>query len=542
MSGGRRLDDEDPIHRSSNGFELPPFVDSARLRTRGAPVEDAHFPPPGQFPFTRGFDEEGYRGEPWGMEMYAGFSDPEQANRRYKLLLDNGATGGVSIALDLPTQIGYDSDHMMSAGEVGRSGVALDSYRDVERLLSGVDLARAGHMFSTANCIAPIFYAWILVFCRRNGVDPSTFVLQIQNDPIKEYVARGTQFLPIEAAVKLAGDVVLYSAEHTPSWLPISVSGSHMKQAGASPALEAAFTVANAVTYMADVQRRGLSIAQFNPTLELHFCTEMNFFDEVAKYRAVRRAWSEIAHERFGVPHDRLRFRLHAATSGAPLTKQQPTNNIARITMQLLAQVLGGVDAGRTASWDEALAIPTESSAITSLRINQIVAHETGVRNVVDPLGGSYYVEELTQQTYDVIMAEVEKIGEMGGSLAAVHNGYIVGRLTEGAYRQQLDIDSGESIIVGVNAYQQAEDTPPPRFRSDEEAEQRKIAQLDSVRAERSQVEVDAALAHLAEVCAGGDNVMEAVIAAVEVEATVGEISDVWRAAYGAYAAQTMYF
>jgi len=515
--------------RSTNGFDIDPYYD-------GPPSSaSATAPPPGTYPFTRGFNDEGYRERVWGMEMYAGFGDPEQANRRYRLLLENGATGGVSIALDLPTQIGYDSDHPMAAGEVGRSGVALDTFSDVERLFEGVDLSEAGHVFTTANSIAPVAYAWVYLYCQRHGVDPASFTLQIQNDPIKEYVARGTQFLPVEAAVRLAADVVLFSHENTPRWLPISVSGSHMKQAGASPALEAAFTIANAITYMTEVEKRGLPLSEFNPTLELHFCTEMDLFDEIAKYRAVRRAWSEIARTRFGVPDDRMAFRLHAATSGAPLTMQQPTNNIARITLQVLAQVLGGIDAGRTASWDEALAIPSESAAITSLRVNQIIAHESGVRNTVDPLGGSYYIESLTQQTYDVIMREVEKIDEMGGSIAAVYNGYIGTRLADGAYDQQLALEKEERYVVGVNRQVQDDEVKPPRFKIDESSEQRKIEQLKAVRASRDDSAVRTALLELERVCRADENVMTAVVAAVAADATIGEICDVWRAVFGEF-------
>lgn len=528
----------DPDLRSSSGFETRPFYDGEALARLGI-EEDTAFPPPGEYPFTRGFDPIGFRERFWAWEMYAGFGAAEDANRRYRFLLENGATGGVSVALDLPTQIGYDSDHPMAAGEVGKMGVALDAYSDIERMFEGVDLADAGHVFSTANCIGPIMYAWVLTYCERHDVDPASFRLQIQNDPIKEYYARGTHFLPIEAAVRLATDVVVFSHERTPNWLPISVSGSHMKQAGGSPAQEAAFTIANAIAYMEDVERKGLPLRDANPTMELHFCTDMDFFEEVAKYRAVRRAWSNIAVERFGVDdRTRLPFRLHAATSGLPLTAQQPMNNIARITLQALAQVLGGVEATRTASWDEALAIPTEEAAALSLRINQIIGHETGIADTTDPLGGSFYVEELTERIYGFIHDEVAKVDDMGGALVAATNGYYADELARGAYEQQRALDAGDRVIVGVNAYQRDEEVKHKRFTVDEEAERRQIDRVKTARDARDGDRVDATLGDLRDACDGDDNVMPAVLAAVGAGATVGEISDVWRAVFGEYEEQ----
>lgn len=517
---------------SSSGYPVAETYNADSLNRDGVDLS-AVAPDPGEFPYTRGYEPGGYRDQLWAMEMYAGFGDPEQANRRYRMLLDNGATGGVSIALDLPTQLGYDSDDPLADGEVGRSGVALDVLDDVEQLFAGVDLQQAGHVFTTANCIAPIAYAWVWLYCQRHGIDTASFSLQIQNDPIKEYVARGTHFLPIESAVRLATDVVLFSHHNTPNWLPISVSGSHMKQAGATPALEAAFTIANALAYLTEAERRGLCVADFNPTLELHFCTEMDFFEEVAKYRAVRRAWAELARSHFGVPDSKMKFRLHAATSGRPLTMQQPLNNIARITLQVLAQVLGGVDAGRTASWDEALAIPTEDAAVTSLRINQIIGLESGVALTADPLGGSYYVEWLTDRTYRAIAAELDKIEAMGGALAAVHNGYVASRLTDGAYREQMAVESGEQIVVGVNRFQNEESLQYPRFRSDETAQVRKIDALQRARSTRDATALAKSLSSLEQACRSESNSMPAVIAAVAAGATVGEVAGVWRRAFG---------
>ena len=523
----------DTERRTTSGFVVGPSYDSQALSTSEV-TEAAAYLPPGTYPYTRGFRKEGYRRRVWDWEMYAGFGSPEEANERYRFLLENGATGGVSIALDLPTQCGYDSDHPLAAGEVGRSGVALDTYDDIERLFAGVDLAVAGHVFSTANCMGPIMYAWVQVYCERHAVDPASFRLQIQNDPIKEYYARGTHFLPIEAAVRLSTDVIVHSHHQTPNWLPISVSGSHMKQAGGSPAQEAAFTITNAIGYMEDLERKGVGLSAFNPTLELHFCTDMDFFEEVAKYRAVRRAWSEIAVERFGVSDGAgLFFRLHATTSGLPLTAQQPMNNIARITLQALAQVLGGAEATRTASWDEALAIPTEAAAALSLRINQIIAHETGIPDVTDPLGGSFYVEMLTDRIYRVIRQEIQEVDGLGGAIAAASSGYYAKALAQGAYEQQRDLDAGRRVIVGINRYKQDETVAYPRFKVNAEAEKRKIADLTAYRANRPLEPVQSALADLKDVCGSNDNVMPAVIAAVKSGATVGEICDVWREVFG---------
>jgi len=493
--------------------------------------------PPGVYPYTRGFTPGGYRDKLWAREMYAGFGSPEEANERYRFLLENGATGGVSIALDLPTQLGLDSDAPMARGEVGVTGVALSSYADIEHAFNGVDLAQAGHVFTTANCIAPIFYAWILHYCRQHDVDPAAFTLQIQNDPIKEYIARGTQFLPIEASVRLATDLVAYSHRVTPNWLPISVCGSHMKQAGASPAQEAAFTIANAIVYMEECRRKGVNIGEFNPTLELHFCTDMDFFEEIAKYRAVRKVWAEVATSRFGVPVDRVPFRLHAATSGLPLTAQQPLNNIARITLQALAQILGGVDATRTASWDEALAIPTEGAAATSIRINQIIAYESGIPDTVDPLGGSYYVESLTEKIAQFIRDELRKIDEMGGGLRAVKSGYYAQELADNAYREQVLMETGERIIVGVNRWQTPEEVPPVRFKNKDDVAERRMRAVAEYKQNRDESRIAATLADVRDACQGDDNVLDSVLAAVAAGATVGEISDVWRAVFGEFAA-----
>ena len=521
--------------RTSSGFEAQPLYTPLDLESRGWSYEkDVGFP--GQEPWVRGLHPAGYRRELWKLEMYAGFGSAEDANERYRYLIEQGSTGGVSIALDLPTQIGLDSDDPMAVDEVGQIGVSLSSLADVERMFDGIPLDQVGRIFTTANCIGPIAAAWFLVLAEKQGVDPSEFVVQIQNDPIKDYIARGTQFLPIEAAVKLSADVVEHLNHAAPNWLPISISGSHMKQAGSTVVQEAAFTVCNGIAYVESCLARGMDIDRFGGSLELHFCTEMDFFEEVAKYRAVRSVWTRLVRERFGAQTTGAqKFRLHAVTSGRPLTAQQPLNNIARITVQIMAQILGGCEQTRTASFDEALGIPTEEAARTSIRANQIVAHETGIPYTVDPLGGSYYVESLTKDFEEEIWACIEAVDAMGGAIEATRQGYFQQELAKGAYREQVALDSGEEIKVGVNAYPIDEDVPPPVFRLDETAVERQTSRLRTTREERDEAKVEAALKRLAEACRADDNVVPATIDCVKAYATTGEISGVWREVFGSY-------
>jgi methylmalonyl-CoA mutase N-terminal domain/subunit len=529
-------------YRTSSGFDVKPVYTPADLEERGWTYE-GDLGMPGEEPWTRGFVPGGYRQRLWKLEMYAGFGSAEDANKRYRYLIEHGSTGGVSIALDLPTQIGLDSDHPMARDEVGQTGVALASFSDVERVFDGIPLDRVGHIFTTGNCIGPIAAAWFLALAEKQGVPTSSFAVQIQNDPIKEYIARGTQFLPIEASVRLATDMLQYVAETAPTWLPISVSGSHMKQAGSSVVQEAAFTICNGIAYVEACLAKGMHIDDFGSSIEFHFCTEMDFFEEVAKYRAVRKVWTKLVRERFGGTTERAQhFRLHAATSGRPLTAQQPLNNVSRITLQILAQVLGGCEQTRTASFDEALGIPTELAARTSIRANQIIAHETGVPYTVDPLGGSYYVESLTKDFEDRIWEIIGEVDEIGGAVEAARAGWFQNHIAEGAYKVQMGIETGEEIVVGVNDFQVEEDTPVPVFELDENAIERQIERLAETRATRDAVAVESALTRLREVCASDDNVMPAVLECVKAYATTGEISDVWRAVYGDYVPETMRF
>jgi methylmalonyl-CoA mutase, N-terminal domain len=528
--------------RTSSGFDVKPVYTPLELAALGWSHDD-DLGLPGEEPYTRGFAAGGYRQDLWHIEMYAGFGSAEDANRRYRYLLEEGSTGGVSIALDLPTQIGLDADDPQARDEVGQMGVALSSLADVERVFEGIPLARAGHLFTTANSIGPIAAAWFLALAEQQGVATSEFTVQIQNDPIKEYIARGTQFLPIDASVRLATDTVQYLLEVAPTWLPISVSGSHMKQAGATVVQEAAFTICNAIAYVEACLARGTSIEELGPRLELHFCTELDFFEEVAKYRAVRKVWTRLIRERFGGTTERSQhFRLHAATSGRPLTAQQPLNNITRITLQILAQVLGGCEQTRTASYDEALGIPTELAARTSIRANQVIAYETGVPYTADPLGGSYYIEALTKPFEDEIGSIVRHVDDLGGALEATRQGYFQQQIAEGAYRDQLAVESKEKIIVGVNEFRVDEEPELAVFELNEDAIERQVARVAGLRAERDPAAIEGALSRLRAVCASSENVMPAVLECVQAYATTGEIAGVWREVFGDYVPESVRF
>jgi methylmalonyl-CoA mutase, N-terminal domain len=521
--------------QTSSGFDVEAVYTPDDLERIGWDY-DADVGMPGEVPYVRGLRPGGYRRRLWSMEMYAGFGSAEDANRRYRYLIEHGSTGGVSIALDLPTQVGLDGDDPMARDEVGQSGVALSSFADVELMFDGIPLDKVGHIFTTGNCIGPIAAAWFLALAEKQGVATDAFDVQIQNDPIKEYIARGTQFLPIEASVRLATDMIAHVNRVAPTWLPISISGSHMKQAGGTCVQEAAFTICDGIAYVEDCLAKGMRIDDFGASLELHFCTEMDFFEEVAKYRAVRKVWTRLVRERFGGTTERAqRFRLHAATSGRPLTAQQPLNNISRITLQILAQVLGGCEQTRTASFDEALGIPTEVAARTSIRANQIIAYESGIPYTPDPLGGSYYVEVLTRRFEDEIVATIDEVDGLGGAIEATRQGYFQDRLGEGAYRHQVAVETGDAVVVGVNRFQVDEEPETQRFSIDPTAIERQLERLEQLRGERDTAAVERALARLAEVCRTSENVLPATVDCVKAYATTGEIADVWRQVFGDY-------
>jgi methylmalonyl-CoA mutase N-terminal domain/subunit len=528
------------VFETSSGIPVKPLYTPLDLEDIGWDYE-RELGLPGEEPYTRGFAAGGYRAKLWKMEMYAGFGSAEDANERYRYLIEQGSTGGVSMALDLPTQIGLDADDELSQFEVGQMGVALSSFADVERVFEGIPLDKVGHIFTTANCIGPIAAAWFLVLAEKQGVPTSSFDVQIQNDPIKEYIARGTQFLPIEASVRLATDMVAYVNEIAPNWLPISISGSHMKQAGSTCVQEAAFTICNGIAYVEACLAKGMKIDDFGDSLELHFCTELDFFEEVAKYRAVRAVWTQLVRERFGGTTARAQhFRLHAATSGRPLTAQQPLNNVSRITMQILAQILGGCEQTRTASYDEALGIPTAEAARTSIRANQVIAYESGVSYTADPLAGSYYVESLTHEFRQRIWTEIARVDDMGGAIEATRQGYFQQQLADGAYRDQVQVDSGDKVIVGVNRFQVDEEPALPVFEVNQTNIDRQVQRLREIRRDRDSLAVQRSLATLAEVCKTDQNIMPAVLECVRNYVTTGEIAGVWRSVFGEYRSEMM--
>jgi methylmalonyl-CoA mutase N-terminal domain/subunit len=528
------------VFETSSGIPIKPLYTPLDLEDIGWDYE-GELGLPGEEPYTRGFAAGGYRSRLWKMEMYAGFGSAEDANERYRYLIEQGSTGGVSMALDLPTQIGLDADDELSQFEVGQMGVALSSFADVERVFEGIPLDKVGHIFTTANCIGPIAAAWFLALAEKQGVPTSSFDVQIQNDPIKEYIARGTQFLPIEASVRLATDMVAYVNEVAPNWLPISISGSHMKQAGSTCVQEAAFTICNGIAYVEACLAKGMKIDDFGDSLELHFCTELDFFEEVAKYRAVRAVWTQLVRERFGGTTARAQhFRLHAATSGRPLTAQQPLNNVSRITMQILAQILGGCEQTRTASYDEALGIPTAAAARTSIRANQVIAYESGVSYTTDPLAGSYYVESLTHEFRQRIWLEIARVDDMGGAIEATRQGYFQQQLADGAYRDQVRVDSGDKVIVGVNRFQVDEEPSLPVFEVNQANIDRQVARLKEIRSSRDSLAVQRSLATLTEACRTDQNIMPAVLECVRNYVTTGEMAGVWRSVFGEYRSEMM--
>ena len=487
---------------------------------------------PGEFPYTRGVQPNMYRGRLWTMRQYAGFASPEESNRRYRYLLDQGQTG-LSVAFDLPTQTGYDSDHPMALGEVGRTGVPIDSLADMEILLEGIPLDRVSTSM-TINATASILLALYVAVAKKQGVPADKLSGTVQNDILKEYIARGTYIYPPQPSMRLVTDVFQYCGESMPRWNTISISGYHMSEAGATAVQELAFTLSNAIAYVRAAVNAGMDIDSFAGRLSFFFVAQSNLFEEVAKFRAARRMWAKIMRERFGAENPRSwMLRFHTQTAGVTLTAQQPDNNVVRTTMQALAAVLGGTQSLHVNSRDEALALPSEESAQLSLRTQQILAHESGVSETVDPLAGSYYVESLTDRLEDAAFKYIDRIEEMGGAPAALLQGYQIREIHESAYKHHREVERDARIVVGVNRYQS--ETPPiEKLQTISPEETRKqLQRLVRVRKERDGSAVEATLRHLKEVAESADNTMPAILECVEAYATVGEISDVLRGAFG---------
>jgi len=475
-----------------------------------------------------------YRGRLWTMRQYAGFGSAAETNKRFKYLLQHGQTG-LSVAFDLPTQLGMDSDNPLAAGEVGKVGVAIDTLRDMETVFEGIPLDRVSTSM-TINATAPILLAMYVAVAKKQGVPPNLINGTTQNDILKEYIARGLYIYPPKFSLRLITDVFAYCLQEVPNWNTISISGYHIREAGATAVQELAFTFANAITYVQAALDRGLDIDSFAPRISFFFDTHNNFLEEIAKFRAARRVWAKLMRDRFGAKNPRSwMLRFHAQTAGSSLTAQQPDNNVIRVTIQALAAVLGGAQSLHTNSKDEALAIPTADAARLALRTQQIIAHESGVINTVDPVGGSYAIEALTDQMEGEVTQYLEKIDSAGGMLAAIENGWVQGQIHEAAYKYQQSIEKKERIIVGVNEFRIDEEQKIPIHLGDPAIEAAQIESLLNVRLTRDSNVVQQALDRLDKAARASENLMPHILEAVEAYATVGEISDALRRVHGEY-------
>jgi methylmalonyl-CoA mutase, N-terminal domain len=491
-------------------------------------LEDA-----GSFPFTRGVQPDMYRGKLWTMRQYAGFSTAEESNKRYHYLLKNGTTG-LSVAFDLPTQIGYDSDHALSEGEVGKAGVAIDSLKDIEILFDGIELEKITTSM-TINATASILLCMYIALAKKQGANLSNISGTIQNDILKEYAARGTYIYPPKPSMRIITDIFEYCSKEVPKWNTISVSGYHIREAGANAVQELAFTLADGKAYLKAAIDKKLDINVFARRISFFFNAHNNLFEEVAKFRAARRMWATITKDLGATDVKAQMLRFHTQTGGSTLTAQQPQNNIIRVTIQALAAVLGGTQSLHTNGFDEALALPTEDAARIAVRTQQVVAHESGVAQTVDPLGGSYYIEALTNEVEAKAWEYINRIDEMGGAIAAIEAGYIQQEIASSAYTYQKDIESGEKIIVGVNSY--TVDEPPFKnlFTVNDSIRQVQTDKIKKLKSERNNEAVKSALAALKQAAIDGSNLMPFILTAVEHYATLGEIADVMRGEFGEY-------
>jgi methylmalonyl-CoA mutase N-terminal domain/subunit len=489
---------------------------------------------PGEPPFTRGVYPDMYRSRLWTMRQYAGMATAAETNARFRYLLDQGQTG-LSVAFDLPTQMGLDSDHPRAEGEVGKTGVAIDTIDDMRRLFDGIPLDRVTTSM-TINATAPILLLLYELVAEEQGVDAQAIGGTVQNDLLKEYAARGTYIYPPEPSMRLTTDLFAYCGERIPRWNTISISGYHMREAGATAAQEIAFTLANGIAYVRAAIDAGLDVDAFAPRLSFFFACHMHFFEEIAKFRAARRMWAGIMTERFGAKDPRsAMLRFHTQTGGATLTAQQPENNIVRTALEALAAVLGGTQSLHTNSFDEALALPTEHAATIALRTQQVIAHETGVANVADPVGGSYYVETLTDELEGLAAGYLERIDAMGGAVAAIEAGFYQDEIHEAAFRIQLGIEAGERVVVGVNRFVDDEEKPVELHRVGDAEAAGQIERLRAFRAVRDGDAVGRALDDVAGTAAGSGNLLPPMREALRVGATLGEVSDVLRGLFGEY-------
>jgi methylmalonyl-CoA mutase N-terminal domain/subunit len=526
-----RLPRRKPSFQTDSGIPIPDVVDPATVR-EADPLRDVGYP--GRFPFTRGPHPTMYRSRLWTMRQFAGFGTPEDTNRRFKYLLQHGVNG-LSTAFDMPALMGYDADHPMSRGEVGKEGVAVSSLRDFEVLFDGIPLGEVTTSM-TINATAVVALAMYVAVGEKQGVPRAKLGGTLQNDMLKEYIAQKEWMIPPGPAVKVNCDVIEFCAREMPRWNPVSISGYHIREAGATAVQELAFTLADGIAYVQECVDRGLAVDAFAPRLSFFWDVHNDFFEEVAKFRAARRIWARTMRERFGARRkESLLLRTHAQTAGVSLTAQQPYNNVVRTALQAFAAVLGGTQSLHTNSLDETYALPTEEAVTIALRTQQIIAFESGADRVVDPLAGSWYVEWLTDEMERRALEHIRRIDEMGGMLRAVEEGYPQREIAESAYRWQREIEQGERLVVGVNAFTREEEEPIPTLRIDEAVARGQVERLRAVKSERSQANVAAALGTLERVAREGGNVVPATVEAVKAYATLGEVSDVLRKVFGIY-------
>ncbi|NJE02585.1 methylmalonyl-CoA mutase [Thermococcus sp. MV11] len=524
---------------TDDGFEIKRVYTPADLGEDWDYLEKLGFP--GEYPFTRGVYATMYRGRFWTMRQYAGFGTAEESNRRYKYLLSQGQTG-LSVAFDLPTQIGYDSDHPMSEGEVGKVGVAIDSLWDMRILFDGIPLDKVSTSMTINSTAANLLAMYILV-AEEQGVQPHQLRGTVQNDILKEYIARGTYIFPPQPSMRLTTDIIMYCAENVPKWNPISISGYHIREAGANAVQEVAFTLADGIEYVKAVIDRGMDVDKFAGRLSFFFNAHNNFLEEIAKFRAARRLWAYIMKEWFNAKNPRsMLLRFHTQTAGSTLTAQQPENNIVRVAIQALAAVLGGTQSLHTNSYDEALSLPTEKSVRIALRTQQIIAYESGVVDTIDPLGGSYYIEWLTDHIYEEALKYIEKIQKMGGMMRAIERGYIQKEIAESAYKYQKEVEEKKRIIVGVNEFIVDEPLDVEILKVDPSIREKQIERLKKLRSERDSKKVEEALDRLRKAAESEDeNLMPYIIEAHRHLATLGEVTDVLREVWGEYRAPLIF-
>ena len=510
-------------HTTSSGIKIK------EVYTQSEPITEL----PGQFPFTRGIQKDMYRGRLWTMRQYAGFSTAEESNKRYHYLLAQGTTG-LSVAFDLPTQIGYDSDHEMSEGEVGKVGVAIDSLKDMELLFDGIELQKITTSM-TINATASILLAMYIALAKKQGADLTQISGTIQNDILKEYAARGTYIYPPKPSMRIITDIFEYCAKELPKWNTISISGYHIREAGSTAVQELAFTLANGKAYLSAALEKGLDINVFAKRLSFFFNCHNNFFEEIAKFRAARRMWAKLTKSLGATDEKAQMLRFHTQTGGSTLTAQQPLNNIIRVSNQAMAAVLGGTQSLHTNGYDEALSLPTEAAAKIALRTQQVIAFETGVTDTVDPLAGSYFIENLTDEMEVAAQIYIDKIDAMGGAVTAIENGYIQQEIANASYQYQKEIEAGERVIVGVNKFTEDKGVITDVFNIDESIRKIQIDKINQLKIERNNETVSLALANLTQAAKSNQNLMPFIVTAVENYATLGEISDRLREIFGEY-------